>query len=385
MQDQMLSITISNFRSIRSPITVPLTTNGGKVIGLYGPNASGKTNIIRAIGAMRSVILHSCDTDYELPYDPFLFSSKRGAPTAFEADFLCRGAVLRYGFAFTGIRICHEYLSLKSEKTDKYRLLFAREERRIINPAAINYGFGSKLLLRTRQDSLLLTKAYEDNNQFAVSIVEVLKNMVFASFGEATVEARAYEILLDNPSIKNIVVKQLSILEPSISDILIHRIKLPSSIYRGITYDDDRYLGKTMRLPAEVRIVRRYNDQIYLQRMEEESVGIRTLIATLSLFKFAEQNNSPIFIDEFGNYLHPRISAKLIDLYQASLAQKTLMISSHQLDLYTFIGRSERVIVTKDVKTGETTTKQKRTSVNPRRDREDLEEAEKYYGYNIGL
>ena len=67
---------------------------------IYGANASGKSNLIQALTAMQSVVLHSGVGDQEvaLLLEPFALSEKTvGAPVFFELEMVAGGRRYRYG------------------------------------------------------------------------------------------------------------------------------------------------------------------------------------------------------------------------------------------------------------------------------------------------
>ena len=112
----ILSFTVENYRSIanrRSINFVPASikdkpnTNinvyeGKKylrTIAIYGANSSGKSNLIRAIAAMGSIVRTSVKINEgeKLPYDPFaLIKGSEVKPTLFAIDFIHNDAIYQY-------------------------------------------------------------------------------------------------------------------------------------------------------------------------------------------------------------------------------------------------------------------------------------------------
>ena len=56
----------------------------------YGANSCGKSNVFKAVGMMRGIIIHSVrlNDNETLPYDAFLLSDKEARPTRFEMSFV---------------------------------------------------------------------------------------------------------------------------------------------------------------------------------------------------------------------------------------------------------------------------------------------------------
>ncbi|MBF0370687.1 MAG: AAA family ATPase [Magnetococcales bacterium] len=80
---------------------------------IYGPNASGKSNLIRAALFMWNFVLNSAKGQEgdEIEVNPFLLNSKNSQqPSTFEMIFVEGGVRYQYGFAATRERVWHEWL-----------------------------------------------------------------------------------------------------------------------------------------------------------------------------------------------------------------------------------------------------------------------------------
>ena len=89
-------------------IPVPLY----KCIGLIGPNASGKTNIINSIIFASRYILNTIkrkDSD-KLTIKPFAFNYKKNTSSSFEFIFYNNGIKYIYGFSINKEEVLEEYL-----------------------------------------------------------------------------------------------------------------------------------------------------------------------------------------------------------------------------------------------------------------------------------
>lgn len=102
-----------------------------KVAAIYGANASGKSNVIKGLGAMRNIVLHSLrmssvDT---LEVEPFALDEESiSRPTLFEVSMALNGKMFRYGFAATTEHIEAEWLGVSvGGPRSVERMLFTRE------------------------------------------------------------------------------------------------------------------------------------------------------------------------------------------------------------------------------------------------------------------
>ena len=78
---------------------------------IYGANAAGKSNLLRALAVMRNIVLASNRDADSIPVTPFLFdSTSRQKATTFEVMFLVGGVRYQYGFSATSKEVTEEWL-----------------------------------------------------------------------------------------------------------------------------------------------------------------------------------------------------------------------------------------------------------------------------------
>src|SRR5580700_9721918 len=116
----LLRFRFSNVRSFRDEQELSLVAGPGKdllevvrhppgmregvlpLAAMYGANASGKTNVLRALAFMTTAVSASYRTwkpDGPIPRDPFLADeTSRGQGSEFVVDFLLGGIRHQYGF-----------------------------------------------------------------------------------------------------------------------------------------------------------------------------------------------------------------------------------------------------------------------------------------------
>ncbi len=154
----LIEFSVSNYRSFRDKQTLSMVAASRlhktvnkfsapvqgehlpdllKVAVIYGPNAAGKTNLIKALGVVGQI---ASRVSGSLPVTPFKFDSHlRDQPSAFEIHFLSGG--LRYEFMLeaTPQRITLE--RLKSYPKGKETLLYERR----YDGQREHYDFGATL------------------------------------------------------------------------------------------------------------------------------------------------------------------------------------------------------------------------------------------------
>ena len=140
---------------------------------VYGPNASGKSNLLFALNYMRAVVAESASLiqpGQAYNVQPFkLDPNFAKEPTTFGLTFLIEGVRHEYSFAMTQKRIVSE--SLLVYRTIKPTELFSRK----LAPDAENYEYefstyltGSRKLWQesTRPNALFLSTAAQLNSEF---------------------------------------------------------------------------------------------------------------------------------------------------------------------------------------------------------------------------
>jgi AAA15 family ATPase/GTPase len=83
---------------------------------IYGANASGKTNLIKAMIAMRKMVLFSDNSEEIKNIEPFKFGTGADS-TMFESSFIIEGVLYEYGFEIAENQILSEWLRKKSSRT----------------------------------------------------------------------------------------------------------------------------------------------------------------------------------------------------------------------------------------------------------------------------
>ena len=83
------------------------------VAGLYGANASGKSNVLAALAFMCEAVRlshRSWAPDQGVPRDPFAWGKKKTEPSLFEVTLLLNGVRFQYGFQASDECIMEEWL-----------------------------------------------------------------------------------------------------------------------------------------------------------------------------------------------------------------------------------------------------------------------------------
>src|SRR5690606_30643386 len=133
-------------------------------VALYGANASGKTNVLHALGFMAEAVRGShrlWEPGSGTPREPFALSERAGDPSLFEVELLVGGVRHRYGFVLGAEGVEEEWLY--AWPRGRKQVWFERE--------GTSFNFGDNLKGEnetikkvTRANSLFLSAAAQNNH-----------------------------------------------------------------------------------------------------------------------------------------------------------------------------------------------------------------------------
>ncbi len=145
-----------------------------KTAAIYGANAAGKSNFIKALKTMQEVVINSMSTyqrGHLLPVKPFLFDVEtKNEPTEFEVSFITNNVKYQYGFSATQERIVEEWLIAYPK--GRPQNWFARVLNTQADTPSYDWQFGEKFTGQkqlwqelTRDNALFLSTAVHLNSE----------------------------------------------------------------------------------------------------------------------------------------------------------------------------------------------------------------------------
>ena len=154
-----------------------------KTAVIYGPNAAGKTNLIRSMDFARDLITGRMITrpTQSIPVMPFLLDTgAEESPTRFVFDIKCDEKYYTYGFSLDARRIHREWL--REIRPNSERLLFERNTDKDGN-ASIRFGnfpvsedhsmdFLTFTASGTRPNQLFLTESLDRNIKYFQNVYD---------------------------------------------------------------------------------------------------------------------------------------------------------------------------------------------------------------------
>ncbi len=275
---------------------------------IYGPNAGGKSTVLRAFQTMRELIVASSfiETKGKFPVPFLLDTVSREEPTAFEASFLYEGQHYQYGFSCLKGRIIEEYLFAyrTSRRTTLFERRYDRENDRDV------YIFGKSLRgpknvwrTATQGSVLFLPRAVQLNSAQLRPLWEghFSRHLVFNSLVRPSINVFLKQIR-DNTSLKANICSFLRSADMDIKDIVIREnVFVPES-------DEARYTLSVIHETARGAVA--------LPASAESDGTIRLLYCLVPLLQALEQGGV-IAIDELDTSLHPLLVRRIIEVFQS--------------------------------------------------------------------
>lgn len=297
---------------------------------IYGANASGKSNLIRAVAAMKLIVLQgviSAPVVREF-LEPFLLTDAPwSTPTVFEMEFICDGQRYRYGFACTNSAIESEWLMRKQKRM---KPLFIREKNTFTekSPELQELNAWNKVIKNTQlslsSEALFVSTAAKMFDQGICSKVwnwfsqklRVIAAHDFEPFYGNTLLA------LKSGTGAEEIARLIQKADLGITN-LIHRI-------------EDDGLSQT-RLKAKIETEHVVNGQTYtLDMFRHESDGTKKIFALSSFLIDVLRDGQILLIDELDAGLHPLLLKHLIELFHdENLKGAQLIATSHSPSMLT--------------------------------------------------
>jgi len=163
----IINLKVRNFKSIKDEIDLsfePIENEDDyyiykhnnhrilKMLMIYGQNASGKTNILKALEFLRDFIFSApINRDDKIDIKPFLFTENVDENSYFEIEFLQNGIKYLYQLTINSVQVVEEKLYFYNPNR---ALVFDRE----------NLKFGSKINVKKSQRESLLYNTLVNNS-----------------------------------------------------------------------------------------------------------------------------------------------------------------------------------------------------------------------------
>ncbi|EGK88172.1 ATP-binding protein [Microcoleus vaginatus PCC 9802] len=380
----LIEFSVSNFRSIKEEQTlsmiadsstrkndntfVPIEGNKLRLLrsaAIYGANASGKSNILKALTRLISYIhTLNIDVDDNIPYyEPFeLEKSCLSQPSIFKLSFILEEIMYEYQIAFDSREVHHEQLDFYPKKRQANLFIRTKNEVKRGDFFQDKRGFSTKALTKYPY----LSKVAREEHKQMQKLYKYLRTYAFFAANDTDMRSslvrHVNQVLQKDEKLKRQLDKLIRIADTHIEEIKIEEKNVdfefdddvPEEI-KKILISDNKYelfaLHKTFRdglLEGEANF----------PFFQKESIGTITLYGIGALILFILNKGHILVIDEIDNSLHPKLCKFLIKLFHHPLTNPhnaQLIFASHETTLLDReLLRKDQIWFTEKNKYGET-------------------------------
>ncbi len=353
-----------------------------KFAAVFGANASGKSNLVKAMEFMRSTVIDGLPDGYTEKYCKTNIDNKE-KPSYFELEIKLKEKYYAYGFEILLSRgeFCAEWL-VELTADNKERLIFSREI------SAGVYEFGGLLNtkgLREKMD-VYAEDVQDDNSVLFLSVMNHNKRTLYEKYKRASILQEVYlwidrsldinypnepisnySYMADTKNVREVCnlieafgtgITGFKMVDVSIEKVLSH---LPRSVQEDVLRKienlttnahkkQEKHLkGLIMRSPRDFFVLEikegnvvcqtiqfSHNKKETLYEMSEESDGTVRILDLLEILLSDE--GKTYVIDELDRCLHPSLTYKFVDSYLQMVAKKNiqLIVTTHESRLLDF-------------------------------------------------
>lgn len=338
------SFSAENYRSIDERITLSLEASTGikdmgnrgftfvaslrilNAMAFYGANSSGKSNVFKAIGMMRGLIIHSVrlNDGEKLPYEPFLLSDQPMRPTRFEMGFVDGPDKFWYGFSYNAERIMEEWLVAKYPKRSLKTLLKRTPEG--IEVDTDNFGEGNTITtgnVPLNGNRLLISLAAQLGGEVSKRVVEWFRTKlnVISSLRDNGFSRVTKEMLHSGSEYSDDILKFIDSLDLGFSEVTTEQENIDENkLPKGFPAELIASLKEHPTISAYSKH-QKFNKQgeavgtVVFDIDEQESDGTRKLFHLAGPIIDTLKKGKALFIDEMDAQLHPLLSREIVNLF----------------------------------------------------------------------
>lgn len=382
----LLRFSVENFRSFKDRIIFSMApnnrldsfkehiieSNGAKILKaafIYGANASGKSNFIKAIDFAKSLITEGFNSKSFIDQYFRIDKTYLSRPGTFQFEFTCNNLVYSYGFSiqYNTMQVISEWLFVvKSNGSEK--MIFERENNEVNYEKGKSQKTNARLDtyiqdLKTIKPTLFLTEVAKKNvnsnesiffktinaiYKWFTRIVVVFPNSRYSGLLEAMKDVKLSEEFTKLMVYFDTGLKGFKFVPASLEDIF---WETPEHIKKEIISDIKKSLideNVSVRMNNEFALIKlNKSGEFFVEKLKashgriddlfdlaDESDGTNRLFDLVPLL-FSITKSSVIFIDELDRSLHPKLVLEYVNRFFATPKEnKTQLIATtHQAEL----------------------------------------------------
>ena len=347
----LIQFRFQNFKSFRDDSILDMsatkiTEHSGRVISagyekllpaaaIFGANASGKSNVIKAFRYMMTYVLESFayggDPDdkkaraKKLKYTPFLFDeNSRDAESSFEVYFMDTEEhgykSYNYGFTLNREGVVEEWLNAKAKTARDYKTVFYRNGDEL-DLSGLPSKSQELIRISLNREVLVVSLGAKLKISKLKTVRDWFYNTNFANFGDPIENIFLSSLIPDgfaeDKNVQDKVTSYFASFDPSI-------IGFDVEVMKG--EDEDQ---KQVKINAIHRMVNGGTASILLQ---EESGGTLKMFALYPVLQDTLENGGVLFVDDLNARLHPLLVRSFLITFlnlEINLNHAQLVFTTH--------------------------------------------------------
>ena len=317
---------------------------------LYGANASGKTNFIKIINVISTLLKRiNTSVDTKMPGVPF---DRSIDPISFEFEFIINDIIYNYNIKYSTREVLFEEFNTFNSNNSVKRL-FVREGTDVKWHKSLSISKNIKDEIKER----LLTRK-------DITVLEILNLRNLQPYSDAynflskEKSVGTTKRLYDDPELKNMVLSFLKEADIGITGLSIEKVpeKVRADMLKKLTETDLNVLGISDDM-FYFPLFEHHGINKKLSRGEESHGTDRYLNILTDILPMLLKDGGVFVADELGAELHPLLMQKIIEMFHNKSINKSgaqLIATTHDVSIMSpeNLARDEIWFIQKDPQKG---------------------------------
>lgn len=348
-----------------------------KTAVVFGANASGKSNLIKAIEFGKRLVLKGSKAEQPITFDFFKLDTKTTSENSkIEYEIQHKNKNYAYGFIFNSKEIVEEWLfeiNKKSEtkifertNSNQYNIDFLKKKNKKEEIQFIEFtakGTPRNQLFLTQIRNTNVTENVSDISDI-LNVIDWFQNALTVIYPNSKNIGKKFE-LLENTDLQKLFTEMLDYFDTGIdgiefNEIDFNKIEVPEEVKEDIKNDlfgdksekksaflsnpqDDKYyiISKGIDNQVEAKLLKTKHKVIggtfELFDLKDESDGTRRIMDLIPLIIDFFKGDNVFIVDEMERSLHPNLIYDLFDFFLSKCENisSQFIVASHESTLLT--------------------------------------------------
>jgi uncharacterized protein len=287
---------------------------------IYGANASGKTNLLRALSFFAAMVENSFSrgsATSPIPRARFLLNDDKESPSYFEIDFLLKNERFTFGCELNDSEVLREWLY--TYPSGRKVVWYEREHGQPMVFGRRLTGKNRVIESLTRKNSLFLSAAAQNNHEQLTPVYEWFSN----GFSVATADTRqpltTADFCSSSVSSTELVRTLIKFADLGIVDFKISEQEVDKKMFEMFSLMKEKSIIDSPEIPRTMRKINLVHEgaaaKLYEIDAMDESDGTMAYFSILGPILRALATGTVLLIDELESSLHPALARELVKIF----------------------------------------------------------------------